>query len=768
MSTGATKNNKKKSNSNVNVAPQSQTPPTSPPYVIEIVGAAGNGTNINYLTSPSPPDPTPSSGTGGTTGGGGFASGTGASVPSGATVESGGVTASSNSVIKTPAFLPYSELDIRQSYATSQVWPQAAAPANETNPQQQTNNNGTPPAQTPNANEIPLDPRLIYVVDPDGGSVIYSYTSNMSIQAALVDGFIVNKDGQSETASNPKVTVDDVKQYTEFYGVPSLMNYNAYINLQGAGGKFGNKYLIDRENQPKWYDITAQGNKAGVGGEAISSMGELKVADLVDWSNQPENVKFPYRYQDFVFLKWWKKIPLNYMITLRRYTFPVLDSVGSAEEEKGEIKKANLTPAATAITFLGDDTGNKISSILGPIEASLKWKDIKAAVWEVSFSGSPASADSPFPGLAKALGFLASGPAGAKPQAGGPPPDPYNNGPYSNKILGPINVIESTKARDRGLEFKHSISLVFEYSARSIGGINSKAAMLDILGNLMILTYNEAAFWGGMNRHMPQGAGGNLDPFLGGPAGRKAWLRGQPDEFFKAVSDQFSKALENVGDAFAKFLDNPMEGLKSLASGAASSYMKLKTSGGQGFMQGMHSLLTGNPVGEWHVTVGNPLNPMMMIGNLICTNIKIEFNDELGPDDFPTELKATITLDHGMPRDRAGIESMFNKGRGRLYSLPKGYEESFSAVSQSAIDTSLGPDRGITPWASPSEIQAARNGTQNGGGSRGYNGGRKNPLLGDPQVIDNIFGYFKQSTVPKVRSTTNMVYSHGVKYLPAK
>jgi hypothetical protein len=56
-----------------------------------------------------------------------------------------------------------------------------------------------------------------------------------------------------------------------------------------------------------------------------------------------------------------------------------------------------------------------------------------------------------------------------------------------------------------------------------------------------------------------------------------------------------------------------------------------------------------------------------MIGNLICTGVKIEFSERLGPDDFPAELKATFTLNHGRDRERGEIESMFNRGDGRLY-----------------------------------------------------------------------------------------------------
>lgn len=88
------------------------------------------------------------------------------------------------------------------------------------------------------------------------------------------------------------------------------------------------------------------------------------------------------------------------------------------------------------------------------------------------------------------------------------------------------------------------------------------------------------------------------------------------------------------------------------------------------YMTGMRSLLIGEPVGDWHLTIGNPLNPIAVIGNLICTGMSVDFSEELGPDDFPMEMSITVKLDHGMPRDRDAIESMFNRGSGRIYNLP--------------------------------------------------------------------------------------------------
>jgi hypothetical protein len=79
------------------------------------------------------------------------------------------------------------------------------------------------------------------------------------------------------------------------------------------------------------------------------------------------------------------------------------------------------------------------------------------------------------------------------------------------------------------------------------------------------------------------------------------------------------------------------------------------------------SELTGAPTGEWHLQVGNPFTPIMMIGNLWCTTTDMEFNDELSIDDFPTEFKYTCTLEHGRDRDASDIQSIFNGGGGRIY-----------------------------------------------------------------------------------------------------
>jgi hypothetical protein len=118
------------------------------------------------------------------------------------------------------------------------------------------------------------------------------------------------------------------------------------------------------------------------------------------------------------------------------------------------------------------------------------------------------------------------------------------------------------------------------------------------------------------------------------------------------------------------------------------------------------SLKTGAPVGEWHLVVGNPMNPVAMIGNLICKGVQIEFGEVLGPDDFPTEVIATFTLEHGRDRERGEIESMFNRGDGRLYqsNLPT-YSNTQSLANVALTDGSSIPvDQTDSTLATPTNL----------------------------------------------------------------
>ena len=94
---------------------------------------------------------------------------------------------------------------------------------------------------------------------------------------------------------------------------------------------------------------------------------------------------------------------------------------------------------------------------------------------------------------------------------------------------------------------------------------------------------------------------------------------------------------------------------------------KLKNTLGRPQLYAFNSLLTGEDTGLWHVTIGNPRNPIAVMGNMIVTDTKITQYGPLGIDDFPTGIKVEVSLKHARPRDMIDIQKMYTRGISSIY-----------------------------------------------------------------------------------------------------
>ena len=238
-----------------------------------------------------------------------------------------------------------------------------------------------------------------------------------------------------------------------------------------------------------------------------------------------------------------------------------------------------------------------------------------------------------------------------------------------SKPYGPVDVIAKTHIRkdgsEGGLLFEQSISLTFDYELRSYDGINGRAALLDLLGNILSVTYTNGNFWGGQIRNTGMAQSNifaNLPIFN---------LNGHED--YNQIKDKFMDSLSDVGKAMNN--GQPIGGISdviSMIKNMASNIGKVLLGGvmnalGRPVKQGLNSLLSSDPVGLWHLTIGNPKHPIMSMGNMILTDVEIQHYGPLGLDDFPTGLKVKVTLTHGMPRDKMRIEHMYGLGDNRIY-----------------------------------------------------------------------------------------------------
>lgn len=395
-------------------------------------------------------------------------------------------------------------------------------------------------------------------------------------------------------------------------------------------------------------------------------------AQIIEWSSNQsdENSVFgpaPYAWNDFLYCKYYGKIPNNYLLTLRRYPLPIMDNLKGPDSQIA-------VPIAQCVTWLGDEPNNKLKDIMKWSYGYI-WKSLEAGVQEVDGNetqlGSGVEQFAPDK-IQKALGLATvlsggnndwDGRKAAYNQwaAHGGGSANSTDGPYFNKVYGPVNVVNKTFMRDRGLNFSNEITLNFQYKLNSYDRISPKVAMLDVISNFLLLTYSNAKFWGGATRYFPKA---NKVGFLGD---QSKFYSGDYDGYFGSVTTQLSGFAKGAMDFLGKLASNPGEILKSLGDIGAKLGLGNLSSKSRPSMLSIRSLLTGEPIGEWHLTVGNPLNPIAVIGNLILKDTTIEFSDKLGAEDFPTEVYFTVKLDHGKPRDKGDIESMLNLGAGRMY-----------------------------------------------------------------------------------------------------
>lgn len=533
-----------------------------------------------------------------------------------------------------------------------------------------------------------VDWTLVDLENPDGvvNSFVRSNIKNIIKGSAVLEpnspeGKIYSKPLTFAEASDTKGTyyskdVDSMKYTSTAAGSTAKKGHNKDGTTKGTeineGAKpysiFNRFSLANYRGNPLTGD--AKGSNSASGKYHKIDQGELanptatKIIEVT--SAVSENYGYLYDYSDFALVKYYGKIPNNQMITLRRFAFPVTDDIITPKVlgENGAMIDNKHPDIARAITYLGEAPGNKMEDIL-KFSHGYKWKASEADVQ--TLQSKRGQSGGKLGGLVNGSTFLsAASNASAGKDAVASSSQEANAGydafknTYPNHVFGPLNVIKDTLVREKGLTFEQEFTLKFTYELRSFGGVNPKIMMLDQLANILALTSNTAPFWGGAVRYT--GGGGAARPL----GDLKKLRSGDYAGFMGSIMKDMGKMFSSVG-----------EGLKNLTQGKDSKLLNNLVGGGLMKMfntpqggQAVNALLTGDPTGQWHVTVGNPLNPIIVVGNLACQSTDILFEGGTGVQDFPERMVVTIKLKPGRPRDRAEIESMFNAGRGRFYLTP--------------------------------------------------------------------------------------------------
>ena len=465
---------------------------------------------------------------------------------------------------------------------------------------------------------------------------------------------------------------NDTTQFAEAIG-----NKYALFNFQGFYGNLSSNQKNDFIDEP------GKENKL-MGGTNAQNVTIPRIINYFD-ENYP---KIGYKPSDFLYSKYYKKIPVNHLITLRRFPTAIPDNIykynirpkGGSKEDSED---ATHIAGVTAVTYLGETAGNPLTEIM-TMSYGLNYKEIESKMEEIDTGGAGGGyTQQPFynklGGIGKAVTDAAKGiSAGAKFRAqngaGSSTADRLGT-TYANFVLGPVNVVDKTTIRDRGLKFSNDIKLTFEYELKSLSYVNPKIAMIDIISNMLTMSTNNAQFFGGCHRYY--GSAG----FVASQFGDISMLRaGNFSGYLGSVVTDVETGFKGLfGTSDGGFDANSIvDGLKKVGQTLLGNMMGGFLSdqvGGQTGTQATTAFISGEPTGDWHVTVGNPLNPIVMMGNMICDNSTMTLGAGLGYDDFPMEVKFEVDLKHGKPRDKGDIENMFNAGQGRIYASAQNVED---------------------------------------------------------------------------------------------
>lgn len=402
------------------------------------------------------------------------------------------------------------------------------------------------------------------------------------------------------------------------------------------------------------------------------------IKELVEASEAGALGREIYSYADFMYCKHLGKMPNTYMITLRRFPVPVDDYIASEgigeQRTAKEISSQNMQSIGCMVTWLGTP-GNEMGDVL-KYSVSMPYKE-QTARWE----DSGVNADNGS-GILNSIA-AAMDPAYRKAYTSGHGGNAFNahigkmfgvdaQGNYpmgqhdQNKIYGPIDAIKTVAMRsDEGLKFEQSVKLTFEYELRSYDGINGRQAMLELISNILNVTYSTGTFWGGGYR----GSGmhqnnifNNLNVFK---------TSGGFTDFVDAMQKDYQN-LSGMAQAKIANAGGGIQGLINLAKQALNQLGGMIIGGalnrlGRPVRAAANSLLSPAPIGLWHVTIGNPHHPIMSMGNMILKNTTIEHTGPLGLDEFPTGIKVTCELKPGRGRDIREIEALYMKGNDRIY-----------------------------------------------------------------------------------------------------
>lgn len=147
-------------------------------------------------------------------------------------------------------------------------------------------------------------------------------------------------------------------------------------------------------------------------------------------------------------------------------------------------------------------------------------------------------------------------------------------------------------------------------------------------------------------------------------------------------------AEKNLQSAVEKF--NMWEPMKDLLNGTLKSVMASTCGKYRWPLRGGFAVMTGINTTPWHLTVGNPLSPIISVGNIVVESSTLNFSSELGYNDLPQSVRAVYKVKLGRNLGAQELYRMFGhkyqRSYGTLLAANKIIKETNSNLSPDIVE----------------------------------------------------------------------------------
>lgn len=380
----------------------------------------------------------------------------------------------------------------------------------------------------------------------------------------------------------------------------------------------------------------------------------LSPRHLIEWSEQYPALQL--RGQDFAYCKNLGIYPNNRMVILRRFKNGIPDNLFNYYNQGTLNSVEFLQPLSTMINWI------KPNEDFLKLSFNEKWEAFDGSLLKALGGNSDGKGEKNEHGKTTGGPTLANGMISLLLDGAGAGDDEMQREDglsYLDKeFSGNPDLIKNSMKRKTGgggLNSKIDFKLKFDYEMRYINNIDPGVAMLDLISNCLRMGTSTSYFRFAI-------------PKIKNSEIVKKAITGNFTLAFEKIEKKLNSFVEEIGKSFIDFANNKItEALEQTTVSAVEKGLKFLISKYREQLKAALAAETGLPSGIWHVTIGNPKNPIISCGDLVLIDSTLKLGNELGFNDFPNEFSVEYQLKTARERGRDEIEAIMNAGKGRVF-----------------------------------------------------------------------------------------------------